>query len=148
MQKEIKQTWFFNQPAQEVWQYLTQPELMEQWLMKCDFKPEVGHKFKFMHKPKNADGKYEPIVDGEVLEVSPVTRLAYSWKTNTKDGSKTFNSTVLWTLAPKDDGTELVLLHDGFIMAEDAEMHNTGWMGCLKKLDKLVNTEKDGSTKA
>jgi len=147
MQKEIKQTWFFNQDAQEVWQYLTTPELMEQWLMKSDFQPVVGHKFSFMHKPKTAD-VYEPIVAAEVLEVSPVTRLSYSWETKTKDGSKTFNSTVLWTLTPKGNGTELVLLHDGFIMAEDAEMHNTGWAGCMKKLDKLINSVENGGVKA
>ena len=28
MQKEIKHTWHFNQSPQEVWEYLTKPELL------------------------------------------------------------------------------------------------------------------------
>lgn len=34
MQEEIRQTWFFKQSPGEVWEYLTKPELIEQWLMK------------------------------------------------------------------------------------------------------------------
>ncbi len=48
MQKEIKHTWHFSQSPQEVWEYLTKPELMEQWLGKTDFQPIVGHKFRFI----------------------------------------------------------------------------------------------------
>ncbi len=31
--------------------YLTQPELIEQWLAKTDFAPKVGHRFRFFDKP-------------------------------------------------------------------------------------------------
>ena len=48
MQKEIKQSRHFNQSPQEVWEYLTKPELIEQWLGKTDFQPVVGHKFRFI----------------------------------------------------------------------------------------------------
>lgn len=37
MEKEIKKTWHFNQAPQDVWEYLTKPELIEQWLMKIIF---------------------------------------------------------------------------------------------------------------
>src|SRR6266550_2474446 len=50
MQKEIKQTWHFNQSPQTVWEYLTKPELIEQWLGKTDFQPLVGHKFSIIGK--------------------------------------------------------------------------------------------------
>lgn len=32
-------------PPEKVWRALTQPRLIEEWLMKNDFKPEVGHCF-------------------------------------------------------------------------------------------------------
>ena len=32
MKKEIQQTWHFKQSPQEVWEYLTEPELIEQWM--------------------------------------------------------------------------------------------------------------------
>lgn len=137
MEKEVKQTWFFNLPPKEVWEYLTQAELLEQWLMKSDIKPVVGHKFRFLHAPKN-DGKYEGVVDCEVLEVKPVTRFSYSWQGKTKDGSRTFNSNVEWTLVPKGNGTELQLQHNGFAVLEDATSHNSGWNNCLKRLEGLL----------
>ena len=47
MQKEIKHSWFFSHPAETIWEYLTNSELLSQWLMKNDFKPVVGQKFMF-----------------------------------------------------------------------------------------------------
>ena len=32
-------------PPEKLWRALTQPHLMEEWLMKNDFKPVVGHRF-------------------------------------------------------------------------------------------------------
>jgi len=143
MQKEIKQTWFFKQSPQEVWEYLTKPELIEQWLMKNDFQPVVGHKFRFTFITKN---EYAGIVDCEVVEVKPFTKLSYSWNGKTKDGSRTFNSMVVWTLIAKNNGTELQLQHNGFTMLEDILTHTSGWNTCLKRFEELINSIKDEST--
>ena len=32
-------------PPEKIWRALTQPHLIEEWLMKTDFKPVVGHRF-------------------------------------------------------------------------------------------------------
>jgi uncharacterized protein YndB with AHSA1/START domain len=32
-------------PPEKIWRALTHPHLIEEWLMKNDFKPEVGHHF-------------------------------------------------------------------------------------------------------
>src|SRR6266404_3814931 len=32
-------------PPEKIWRALTQPHLIEEWLMKNDFKPAVGHRF-------------------------------------------------------------------------------------------------------
>jgi len=37
MTKSIKHQFFFPHPPETVWEYLTKPELMEQWLMRNDF---------------------------------------------------------------------------------------------------------------
>jgi uncharacterized protein YndB with AHSA1/START domain len=141
MQKEIKQTWHFMQPANEVWEFLTRPELIEQWLMKTDFQPTVGHKFQFTFTPK-PDSKYEGIVHCEVLEVKPFTKLSYSWNGSTKDKSRNFNSTVVWTLISKDNGTELQLQHNGFEMLDDILNHTSGWNNCLKLFEENINSIK------
>lgn len=139
MEKEIKQTWQFSQPIQEVWDYLTKPELIEQWMMKSDFKPIVGHKFQFTFDAKPGS-IYEGIVNCEVLLVKPYTDLSYTWNGRTADGTRSFHSTVSWALAPKDGGTELQLLHNGLDILEDILNHTNGWNSCGKKLDAQINT--------
>src|SRR5437764_623718 len=111
MDAGIHQKIFFSQPPNEVWDYLTQPDLLEQWLMKADFKPIKGHQFRFTTVPKK-DSNYNGVVTCEVLEVKPFIQLSYSWNGTTKDGSRTFTSKVEWTLTPKGNGTELQLKHD------------------------------------
>jgi uncharacterized protein YndB with AHSA1/START domain len=147
MQKEIKHKWFYSQSPETVWDYLTKSELIEQWLMKNDFQPIVGHKFRFTFVPKN-DSKYDGTVNCEVLEVRPFTKLSYSWNGNTKDGSRTFNSIVVWILIPKDNGTELQLEHNGFTILEDILTHTSGWNSCLKRIEELINAIKNESTNA
>lgn len=141
MQKEIKHTWHFNQSPQEVWEYLTKPELIEQWLMKNNFKPTVGYKFQFTFVAKEGS-TYAGVVDCEVLEVTPFSKLSYTWNGGTKDGSRNFNSTVEWTLVPKNNGTELQLTHNGFTVLEDMLTHSSGWEACLKRFDESINSVK------
>lgn len=138
MQKEIKQTWQFNQPIREVWDYLTKPELIEQWLMKSNFEPVVGHKFRFTFEAKPGS-IYEGIVNCEVLLVKPYTDLSYSWNGRTADGTRSFHSTVAWTLSPKGNGTELQLVHNGLEILEDILNHTNGWNSCVKKLYAQIN---------
>ena len=133
MENEIRQSRHFNQPPQEVWDYLTKPELIEQWLGKTDFKPVAGYKFRFI-SPYGNDSYCE------VLEVKPFTRLSYSWQKNSAKDHKLFNSTVVWTLIPKENGTELQLVHNGFSAIEDVIAHTNGWNICLEKIEEIVQT--------
>ncbi|HWB25142.1 MAG TPA: SRPBCC domain-containing protein [Chitinophagaceae bacterium] len=141
MEKEVNRTWLFHRPPEEVWEYLTNPELLELWLMKSDFQPVPGHKFHFVYLPK-IDSNYNGAVNCEVLEVNPVSKLSYSWETTTRNGSRKLNSIVIWTLAAKENGTELHLRHTGFTLSEDVSAHSTGWNTCLKRAEELLNTVK------
>src|SRR6478736_5584925 len=116
MEKDIKHTRHFNQSPQEVWECLTRPELLEQWLGKTDFQPIAGHKFRFI-SPYGNDSYCE------VLEVKPFTRLSYSWQKNSAKDNKSFHSIIVWTLVPKESGTELHLVHSGFTAPEDYTGH-------------------------
>jgi len=141
MKKQIQLSWHFNQSPEEVWEYLTQPELMEQWLMKSNFVPVVGHKFQFTFNPKPGS-PYHGEVDCEVLEVMPITRLSYTWNGRMLDGSRSFNSVIVWTLVPQADGVSLQLEHDGFTVLEDIIAHTSGWNSCQARLDNSLNTVK------
>ena len=146
MQKEVRQTWHFNQVPQEVWEYLTRSELLEKWLMKNDFLPIVGHKFQFRHTPTSTLTDKEKIHYCEVLEIVPCKRLSYSWKVEKGSIETTINSIVVWTLSPKDGGTELSLLHNGFTLIEDANGHSKGWNICLDRMIELLNTSSNANT--
>jgi uncharacterized protein YndB with AHSA1/START domain len=139
MQREIKKTWFFKQAPEEVWEYLTKPELLGQWLGETDFKPEVGHHFHFTSPYGNHSYC-------EVLEVSPFTRLSFSWQKNSLTDGKPYRSKVAWTLEPSGSGTELRLVHNGFAWLEDLEGHDKGWGECIEQFSKLINRIKDDST--
>lgn len=141
MKQDIAQTWHFSQSPQEVWEYLTNPELIEQWLMKSDFKPIAGHKFQFSFVPK-MNSPYDGILHCEVLHVNPFEKLSYSWNGSTKDKKRTFNSKVVWTLIPTDHGTELQLQHEGFTILEDILNHKDGWNICVKRLEDSINSNK------
>jgi len=139
MQKEIKHVWFFDHSPEEVWEYLTKPELIKQWLMETDFKPIVGHKFRFI---------CSNISYCEVLEVKPFTKLSYSWQTSSAKDKKPFDSKVVWTLVQKEKGTELQLLHNGFTVLEDYNGHNEGWIACGNRFLELINSYQNANTNA
>ena len=139
MQNEIKHNWRFASSPQEIWEYLTKPELLEKWLMKTDFQPVVGHKFTFSCGATNYC---------EVLEVKPFTRLSYTWQTTSAKGGKPFDSIVTWTLLPKEGGTELQLVHNGFTALEDALGHDQGWTKTGSQLVELLNPVSIGSNNA
>jgi len=63
-------------PPEKIWRALTQPHLIEEWLMKNDFKPVVGHRFNLRAEP---NPRWNGIVDCEVLAVEPSTTLSYAW---------------------------------------------------------------------
>jgi len=145
MQKEITQTWFFRQSPPEVWEYLTKPELIEQWLMKTDFQPIEGREFRFTFTAKPGR-QYEGIVHCKVLEVKPFTKLSYSWQTDSAGGNKPVNSKVEWTLSPKENGTALHLVHNGFTVLEDLAAHESGWNSCHKQLAELFKQTDHANT--
>lgn len=142
MQKTINHKVFFSQAPEEVWEYLTRPELIELWLMKTDLQPIVGHQFQFTTRPMpNFD--FDGNVYCTMLEVRPFTRLSYSWKGGPGNGRITLDSVVVWTLHPKDNGTELEIVHSGFKEIENLMMFNIMNDGWLKNMNKIVELIKN-----
>jgi len=136
MQRDIKHTWYFDHAPEHIWDYLTKPELLSQWLMESDFKPIVGHTFMFNTRPKVKLG-FDGLIYCEVLEVKPFTRLSYTWKGGPGKGKITLDSVVVWTLIPKESGTELVLEHKGFTGMKNFLSYlimNKGWQKIKTRL--------------
>ena len=87
-------------PPEKIWRALTQPLLIQDWLMKNDFRPVVGHHFNF-----RADWG---AVDCQVLAVEPNKTLSYTW------AAYDLKSVVTWTLTPTSAGTQLRMEQSGF----------------------------------
>jgi len=145
MKNDIKHTWYFDHSPQLVWDYLTKPELLAQWLMESDFQPIVGHTFMFNTKPKVKVG-FDGIIYCQVLKVESITLLSYSWKGGPGKGKITLDSVVTWTLIPKGNGTELILEHTGFVGFKNLLSYlimNKGWEKIKSRLEKfLYNASK------
>ena len=136
MTRDIVHKWFFEHKPEVVWKYLTDPELLAQWLMENDFKPEIGHQFMFHTKPKIKIG-FDGKIYCEVLELVPLKKLSYSWKGGPHKDKISLDSVVVWTLNEKENGTELLLEHKGFKGMKNYlsfVIMNKGWQKILKRL--------------
>jgi uncharacterized protein YndB with AHSA1/START domain len=99
--------------------------------MRTDLEPRVGRKFAFRADPvPNWDG----VIDCEMLEVEPPSRLAYTW------ASMGLQSVVTWTLTPTGGGTHVRMEQSGFRPDQKANYQgaNYGWRNFLAKLDEVL----------
>ena len=117
----------FPHSPDKVWRALTQQHLIEEWLMKNDFKPDRGHRFNF-----SADWG---AVEGQVLSSEPAKTLSYSWKT------KDLESVITWTLTPSGKGTILRMVQTGFQPHQEAYYRGAtaNWPRFLEALDDVLS---------
>ena len=113
-------------PPEKIWRALTQPHLIEEWLMKNDFKPVVGHSFNL-----RADWG---VVDCQVLAVEPNKTVSYTW------GAFGLESVVTWTLTPTSTGTRLRMEQSGFGPDQQQAYQGAkyGWQQFFAALEQVV----------
>jgi len=121
----------FPHPPEKVWRALTESPLIEQWLMKNDFKPLVGHSFSLHREPiANWDG----VIGCRVLELEPLRTLSYTWNAL---GSEWV---VKWMLTPTAAGTHLRMEQSGFRVDQDQNYKGAmyGWQKFIGGLERVV----------
>ena len=113
-------------PPEKIWRALTQPHLIEAWLMKNDFNPVVGHRFNL-----RADWG---TVDCQVLAVEPNKTLSYTW------GAYDLKSVVTWTLTPTTTGTRLRMEQSGFLPDQQQYYQGAkgGWQQFFAALEQVL----------
>ncbi|HEY9857164.1 MAG TPA: SRPBCC domain-containing protein [Stenomitos sp.] len=114
-------------PPEKVWRALTEVPLLDEWLLKSDFRPVVGHRFNFRNDPMP---HWDGVVQCEVLTVTPHERLAYRWE------ALGLNSVVTWTLTPTEGGTQLRMEQSGFA-PENGQAYQGAKFGWNRMLDTL-----------
>jgi len=118
-------------PPERIWRALTQPHLIEEWLMKNDFKPVVDHRFNLR---KNPQPDVSIVVDCQVLAVEPHKTLSYSW------AAYGLESVVTWTLTPTRTGTLLRMEQSGFRPDQTQAYHGAryGWQQYFAALEQVL----------
>jgi uncharacterized protein YndB with AHSA1/START domain len=118
-------------PPEKIWRALTQPHLIEEWLMKNDFKPVVGHRFNLRRNP-NPD--LNIVVDCQVLVVEPNKTLSYTW------AALGLESVVTWTLIPTSAGTHLRMEQFGFRPDQQQAYQGArgGWQRSFANLEQVL----------
>ena len=111
---------------EKIWRALTQPHLIEEWLMKNDFEPVVDRKF-------NLRGDWGA-VDCQVLKIQRLRTLSYRW------AAHGLESVVTWTLTPTSKGTNLYMEQSGF-RADQEQFYQgakVGWGNFFAKLEQVL----------
>ena len=120
---------------QQVFRAWTDAKLMQQWfcpvemsVLAAEADPRVGGAYKVQMRKTNGEvhtafGIYREIIPDEKLV------LTWGW-----EGPDRYETLLTIELRDKDDGTELVLIHERFADQNTADMHAQGWRGCLEHL--------------
>jgi uncharacterized protein YndB with AHSA1/START domain len=126
-------------PPEKIWRALTQSHLIEEWLMKNDFQPRVGHRFQFRAQPVPG---WSGVTNCEVLEVDAPKRLAYRWGDGSESDSG-LKTIVTWTLTPQADGTHVRMEHSGFRPQDEGGYKGmgSGWPRILGGLERVAGAQ-------
>lgn len=81
------------------------------------------------------DGAAVYVCTGVYREVTPPSRLVYTWAWEGQDGPETL---VTVEFLDRGGATEVVLTHEGFADAGSRDQHATGWNGCLGSLARTL----------
>lgn len=121
-----------NSPA-VVWRALTQPELLNDWLMENEFSDNVGDRFRMWDD--------WGVVDCEILSIDPQRQLRMAWKTSHASPARRLNCIVTFTLTPLNGGTLLRIEQTGFETGQNAAFTGAqrGWPHMLAKLQSVLD---------
>jgi uncharacterized protein YndB with AHSA1/START domain len=134
MRLDISMEELFPVPIDRVWQALTDPAMIERWLMRPDgYEAKVGARFT-LRDTTGADCVGQ--VECEVLELSAPHRVVWSWR-GAEDPATT---RLVIGLEADERGTRLTLRHTG--ESDESTIRGTtgGWTDKLGALAKVLTT--------
>ena len=111
---------------EKIWRALTQPHLIEAWLMKNDFKPVLDERFTLR-------GDWGA-VECQVRTIEPHKTLSYTW------AAHGLESIVTWTLTATSAGTRLRMEQAGFRPDQQQAYRGAqnGWPQLFAALERVL----------
>lgn len=118
----------FAFPPDRIWRALTQPHLIEEWLMKNNFSAAPGRTF-------TMSGDWGS-VDCKVLQNEPCKTLSYTWV------GMGIDTVVTWELTATENGTRLRMEQTGFAAGQEQARDGAeyGWKRFLDNLEGILTT--------
>ena len=124
-------------PIERVFAAWTEPEHVRAWwgpegvdCSACEIDLRVGGRYRIDNTLP--DGRVVRIA-GEFVRIAPPRELVYTW---TVDGGAAEQVTVRF--APRDGGTEVVVVHEHIAAPAVRDGHEAGWVGCLDGLEAFL----------
>ncbi len=146
MSKRLFKSVYLPHAPEHVWEAITDPHALAEWLMPSDFKPELDHEFTFRADPQWGCGA--GITECRVLELEPERKLTISWRhAPDKKGRQHPPMRVEFSLIPVGEGTRLNLEQTGLEGQPKLMLFlmNIGWGYMLKRLlPKVIANVRDG----
>jgi uncharacterized protein YndB with AHSA1/START domain len=133
---------FVRAPAERVFAAWTEPELLRRWwgprpVTCCDASVDlrVGGTYRIGNALPDGSVLW---ISGEFEVVEPPTRLVYTWLVEGKAHAGD-RSLVTVRFETRDEGTEVVIVHERVDSEEVRKDHERGWIGCLDGLEALLS---------
>jgi uncharacterized protein YndB with AHSA1/START domain len=137
--KRLRKERFYPVSAGVVWEALTDPAALAEWLMPNNFRAQVGATFELVTDPTPICGS--GITRCQVVELATGKRMVWTWQRDAGAGRPASPPmTVAWTLVPEKAGTRLILEQTGL----EGQgwlvrlLMNVGWGMMLRKRLPLV----------
>ena len=133
-----KATTVINAPASKVWEALTQPEQIKQYLFGTQVTTDWRVGSPITYKGEWKGKAYED--KGKVLEIEPRKRLVstfWSALAGLPDTPENYK-TVRYELAPEGDRTKLTITQDNNATQEEATEAEKNWRMVLDGIKKLL----------
>ena len=146
MRLDIAMEELFPAPLERVWHALTDPGMINRWLMETDdFEAKVGTRFTLRDGPRPG---FRGFIECEVLELSPPHRMVWSWS-STDESAPT---RLVIELEAQGEGTRVTLRHTGEADERTVRGTTEGWvykLGVLAEaLARPPAAAKDGQRSA
>lgn len=133
MKKNVKRELTLPQSPLEVWQALTDPVSLAEWMYPNDFEARLGHRFTFQI-PANPQVNFEGmVVHCEVLKCEPPNELSFTWVAGGID------TVVEYRIEIDNEGAKVFFEHSGFEAEQAYRGAGYGWNQMHEKLVAILS---------
>jgi uncharacterized protein YndB with AHSA1/START domain len=131
--------------ASRVFDAWTQPDQLLRWwgprpvtCSAAEMDVRVGGTYRIENQLPNGSVLW---ISGTFELVEPPHRLVYTWEIQRDGAASPERSRVTVRFEPRDEGTEVIVVHESIASEALRVDHEQGWNGCLDNLAALFSSE-------